>query len=408
MTLRVDEARLRERFESYSEIGATENGGLHRLALSEADRRVRDRFVSDLESLDLDVHVDELGNVFGRREGTDPDADPVLVGSHLDSQPFGGRYDGQLGVLVALEALATIEDADAAHRRPIEIVDWTNEEGSRFQPGALGSKTFTGAVSVEEALAATDADGETVAEALEEVGYAGDVPCRGREIHANLELHVEQSTYLDDHDLSVGVVEGGFGLRWFEVTVDGEADHAGSTPMHARSDAFGAAVDAIANVRAMPGATSPDAVATVGRVECHPNSVNVIPGRVTFTVDVRSFDPDALAAMAERVEFEVATACDREGTTYEMHLLNRHEPLRFSDRVVEAVEDAAASVGAPHARVVSGAGHDAMALQSVTDSGMVFVPSVDGETHNESEFTEWGDVVAGANVFVDATLSLAE
>ncbi|MFC7044684.1 Zn-dependent hydrolase [Halobacteriaceae archaeon GCM10025711] len=250
--LAIDADRLRTTFEEYAAIGATDRGGLHRLALSDADREVRDRFVADLESLGLTVRVDELGNTFARRSGAGPDADPVLVGSHLDSQPSGGRFDGQLGVLVALETLRALDDAGVETDRPVEIVNWTNEEGSRFKPALMGSGAWVGEHDLADVLATEDRDGNTVADELARIGYDGDEPCEPRDVHAYLELHVEQGPVLDDHGTSVGVVDGVFGMAWLEATIFGEADHAGPTPMHARRDAMVAAANAVEKISALP------------------------------------------------------------------------------------------------------------------------------------------------------------
>ena len=407
MIVDIDAERFRETFEAYSEIGATDAGGLHRLALGEADRAARDRLAEDLADLGLSVRVDELGNMYARRDGTDPAAAPVLVGSHLDSQPMGGRFDGQLGVLTALETLRAFEDAGIETDRPVELVNWTNEEGSRFQQAMLGSSVAAGAVDREDALALADADGTTVGEALERIGYDGDEPAAVDDVHAYLELHVEQGPKLEAAGDGVGVVDGVFGLSWMEATVEGQANHAGPTAMHDREDALVAATSAIAEIGDLPNRLAEDAVATVGRVEVSPGSINVVPDEVTFTIDVRSYDEAVVAAAPEAVEFEVATACEREGTTYEFDRLWSIDPLEFSPVVREAVAAGAEAADASFRHLVSGAGHDANYMARVTDSGMVFVPSADGITHAESEYTEWDDCVAGAETFANATLELA-
>jgi N-carbamoyl-L-amino-acid hydrolase len=405
----IDADRFRERFESYSEFGATDDDGLHRLALSGADREARDRFVADIQAAGLDVRVDELGNVFGRYPGRNPDAAPVLVGSHLDSQPYGGRYDGQLGVLTALEAVQTIAESDVEPDRPLEVVNWTNEEGTRFQPSMMGSSGYVGFEDVDYLLAATDRDGAVVADELERIGYDGDEPCEPPEagVHSYLELHVEQGPTLDDRDLPVAVVDGVYGMSWLRVTVEGQADHAGPTPMHARQDALAAATDAISEINRLPGRLSEDAVATVGEVSVEPNSINVIPARATFTVDLRSYDDDVVDCGVERIEAEVAAACDRHGVEAAVDRVSRHHSMAFSDRVRAAADRAIEATGVEATHLVSGAGHDAQHLQTLTDAGMLFVPSVDGRTHSEAEFTEWADCVAGARVFANATLELA-
>jgi N-carbamoyl-L-amino-acid hydrolase len=406
--LAIDPDRLRETFDDYSAVGATERGGLHRLALSDEDRRVRDRFRRDLEALGLDVRVDELGNVFARREGTDPDADPVLIGSHLDSQPYGGRYDGQLGVLCALETLRALDDAGRDTRHPVEIVNWTNEEGSRFEHAMLGSGVFTGVTTAEEALAITDDDGRSVGEELERIGYAGDHPCEAHDLHAHLELHVEQGPKLEARGTSVGIVEGVFGMSWLGVTIDGEADHAGPTPMHTRTDALTAATEAIGQIGSLPTRLSADAVTTVGRISVEPDSINVIPSRAEFTADVRSDDDSVVDRGVREIRFEVDAACERVGADYDVEELWRIPATEFSESVCTTLETVAQDVDVSAERIVSGAGHDAKYLNDVTETAMLFVPSADGKTHNEAEFTSWDDVVRGARVFANATVRLAE
>ncbi|WP_049899286.1 Zn-dependent hydrolase [Halococcus agarilyticus] len=403
----IDAERFRDSFETYSAIGATEQGGLHRLALTDADRKARDRFVADLREIGLDVRIDAIGNVFARRDGTNADAAPVLIGSHLDTQPRGGRFDGQLGVLAALETLRTLEEEDIETERPIEIVDWTNEEGSRFQHAMLGSAVFVGELGLETALAMTDADGTRLGDALERIGYDGEHPVRSHDHHAYLELHVEQGPKLAEHGASVGVVDGVFGIRWLEATIHGETDHAGPTPMHARHDAVATAADAVSEINALPNRLSTDAVTTVGRIRAEPDSINVVPDRAEFTIDVRSADDDVVQTAAERVAAELAAACERHRTTYELDTVWETSVTEFAPELREAVGDAAATLDVAHERVVSGAGHDAKYLSRIMPAGMVFVPSVGGTTHNEAEFTEWDDCVAGANVYANAALSLA-
>ena len=405
--LSIDEDRLRSTFEAYSEIGATDAGGLDRLALTDADGRVRDRFVADLEALGLEVRVDAIGNVFGRRAGRDPDADPVLLGSHLDSQPRGGRYDGQLGVLAGLEALRALEDADATTDRPIELVNWTNEEGSRFPHAMLGSAVFTGETSLETALDLTDREGRRLGDELERIGYAGDRDVGPSGVAANLELHVEQGPTLDDHGRQVGVVDGVFGMVWLRATVRGETDHAGPTPMHAREDAMAAAADVVREVNRLPSRLAADAVATVGEFAVEPDSVNVVPGRAEFTVDVRSYDDAVVERAIDRVEAELRAACDRHDTSYELETVWKIPHTEFAPEVRTAVADAAQAAGVSFEHLVSGAGHDAKYLNDVAPSGMVFVPSVDGVTHNEAEYTLWEDCAAGTAVYANAALELA-
>ncbi|QHS17681.1 Zn-dependent hydrolase [Halopenitus persicus] len=406
-SIEIDPDRFRRSFEEYSAIGATDNDGLHRLTLTDEDAAVRDLFVSDLESLGLEVTIDEMGNVFGRRPGTDPDADPVMIGSHLDSQPKGGRFDGQLGVLVALETMRALEDAGIETDRPVEIVNWTNEEGSRFENPLLGSSVFIGNTSLEEAYDLTDDDGIRFEDELERIGYKGDAPCEARPIHSFLELHIEQGPYLEEHGNAVGVVEGVYGMAWLQATIHGHADHAGPTPMHTRTDALTAAAKAIREVESLPLRLSEDAVATVGRIDVEPDSINVIPSRADFTIDVRSYDDDVVDRAIEEAEFEVATAADRAGGEYDFEQIWRIPHTEFSPSVADAAAAAAEAVDASYERMVSGAGHDAKYLNEITDTAMLFVPSADGNTHNEAEFTPWEDCVTGARTFAEATRRLA-
>lgn len=404
----IDADRFEETFEEFSAIGRTDAGGLHRVALSEEDGRARDLFVEKLEELGLSVRVDEVGNVFGRRAGTDDDVAPLLIGSHLDSQPRGGRFDGQLGVLSALEVVRALEDHDVATRRPVEIVDWTNEEGTNFKPALMGSGTYVGDHDLDEVLSTTGADGVTVEDALERIGYLGEAPCGPeRTPHAYLELHVEQGPVLESRGLDVGIVEGIFGMAWLEATVHGESDHAGPTPVHTRSDALVATADVITAVRRLAGRLGDDVVTTVGELDVRPDSVNVIPDRATFTVDVRSYDDRTVSAGVDAVERELEAACEREGTGYDLEELWRIPHTEFAPGVCEELEAAAATVDCSYARMVGGAGHDASYLADLTDTGMLFVPSVDGKTHNEREFTEWSDAVTGAEVLAEAAFRLA-
>ncbi len=407
VTINTD--RFRETFDAYSEIGGTEANGLHRLTASSADGYVRDQFVNDLEELGLTVRIDEIGNIFGRREGTNPNADPVLIGSHLDSQPYGGRFDGQLGVLTALETLRSFDDADITHHRPIEIVNWTNEEGSRFKPALLGSGVFVGEFDAGEALESTDANGTTLAEALEEIGYRGSEPAQPRnDIHSYLELHIEQGPVLEDLETSVGIVDGIYGMAWLQATICGDSDHAGPSPMHSRRDALVTAADVISGIRRLSNRFADDVVTTVGELEISPGSINVIPDKAEFTVDVRSYDDDVVATLVDHVERELRTACNREGTEFDLEEIWRIPHTEFSPRVREVSLEGAKSAGVSHLKMIGGAGHDANYLNEITDAGMLFVPSVDGKTHNEDEFTEWPDAVAGARAFAEATQRLAD
>jgi N-carbamoyl-L-amino-acid hydrolase len=409
MPIDVDRDRLVETMREQAAIGGTEGGGLHRLALSDADGEARDWFVDCAEAAGLDVRVDAFGNTFARREGTDPDAEPVLVGSHLDSQPYGGIYDGALGVVAALEFVRTLNDRGIETRRPVEVVNWTNEEGSRFQPAMQGSGVWAGAHDVEAEYAKTDADGVRLVDELERIGYRGDEPADPREpYHAYLELHPEQGPRLEATGADVGIVTGIVGLRWAEVTFEGQANHSGTTPMHYRSDALVAAADVVTALRRLPGTLGDASVATVGSLRVQPDSVNIIPETVRFTTDIRDPDEAVLDRGVERMAAEVAAAAEREGVDYEIEPTMRASSVDFPDRPVEAVADAVDRLGYDGRRMVSGAGHDATHAAAVCDAAMVFAVSEDGKSHTEDEFTSWSDCYRSANVLANAALDLAE
>jgi N-carbamoyl-L-amino-acid hydrolase len=406
MTISIDADRLQETFEKYSAIGATDNGGLHRLTLSDADVEAREEFVSDIEALGLDVEVDEVGNIYGYLEGA-TDEDAVMIGSHLDSQPMGGRYDGQLGVLTALETLRAFDDADIVTDRPLIIVNWTNEEGARYKPAMLGSGVYAGEIDLDRALGAEDDDGITLGAELERTGYDGSNAPDPGDVHSFLELHVEQGPQLIGTDDTIGIVEGVLGMAWIEVTVEGKSDHAGPSPVHDRNDPMMAAAAAMDRIGTMPNRLSADARTTIGRVSSEPDSVNVIPSKVTFTVDIRSFEDATIDRGLELIESELETACARHGTTFDVDQLWRISNVEFSETVQSAISRAVEATGIPGRPLLSGAGHDACYVNSVIDTGMMFVPSVGGISHSEDEFTEWDDCLAGAEVYANTVHELA-
>lgn len=407
MRLNIDTSRFRDSFETYSGIGETDNGGLDRVALTEADRTARDKFVGDLNSLGLDVRIDRLGNIFGRRAGKNEDAAPVLIGSHLDSQPKGGRYDGQLGVLCALEAVRLLEEKQVETDRPIEIVNWTDEEGMRFNLAPLGSGTFVGKFGTEQALQATDDTGMSVKEALESIDYAGETPCEPYPIDSYLELHIEQGKRLERHENQIGVVSGVVGIEWLEVEIEGLANHAGTTPMSERRDALATTGTIIHRLRSLGTYFRDNIVMTVGDLEVKPGSINVIPGECVFTIDVRCYDARAKEEAIDRIKQELEAATKREATTYKVHQLMSTDPTEFEPRIQEVVREATDCVDANEQSIISRATHDAMYLNDITDAGLIFVPSVEGKSHTEEEYTEWEDVVKGANVYVNTVHDLA-
>lgn len=406
MGLTISEDRLRERFEAFSKIGATERGGVNRPALSDANRAARDCLVRWFEGADLSVSVDEMGNIFGRRDGVRT-LPPVLLGSHIDSQYNGGRFDGALGVLGALEVVETLNDAEVETERPIEIVSWSNEEGVRFQPGTLGSGVFAGVFDRDDAYGLTDKEGLRLGEELERIGYKGTVPCEAQDFHCYLELHVEQGPRLEEAGIPIGVVDGIVGYCWLRATFRGQADHAGPTPMGSRRDPLVAASEVVGAVRRIAASDDGDLVGTVGSVDVHPNSINVIPERVELTVDLRSYDDDRIDRVSTEVRRAIEAAVEREGVECEHEELMGNGSQTFAGDCVEAVERAAEELDVDYMHMVSGAGHDASHLNQLCETGMIFVPSVGGVSHTEEEFTEWDDVVTGTNVLLRAARARA-
>ncbi|MFC4541441.1 Zn-dependent hydrolase [Halosolutus amylolyticus] len=398
----IDERRFRDRFDEFNEIGATDAGGVNRPSLSDENKRARDLLVEWFRDAGLEVRIDEMGNIFGRREGRDPEADAVLFGSHVDSQYNGGRYDGVVGVLSALEVVEAFDDAGIETDRPLEIVAWSNEEGVRFQPDMLGSGVYTGVFDLEYAYDREDKDGNRFGDELERIGYKGEEPCEPDDLHCYFEVHVEQGPFLERADLSVGVVEGVFGFSWMNVAFEGQANHAGPTPMNMRHDAFVATADVTKAVREITATEGTDLVGTVGSVDVWPNAINVIPERVEFTLDFRSYDNAVVDAALERIQDEIEWAAEREGLEYEFEEIMRVDADPFDDECIETVAQAAEDAGCEYTRLVSGAGHDANYLNKITPTSMIFAPSVDGISHRESEYTEWEDVVTGAEVLLRA------
>jgi len=408
MTLALDRDRFVATMKEQAEIGGTENGGLHRLTLSDDDRRIRDWFREQMEEEGLSVRVDEFGNMFGRREGTDPTADTVLVGSHLDSQPYGGIYDGAMGVIAALELVRTLNEEDIETEHPVEIVNWTNEEGSRFQPAMQGSGVWAGAHDIEEEYAKTDADGAVLEEELERIGYKGAVPCEPQhDYEAYLELHIEQGPYLEEDNEDVGVVTGIVGFTWGAITFHGEADHSGPTPMHYRNDALVAAADVITQIRRIPDTLGERTVGTTGYIDSKPNSINIIPEEVTFTWGFRDPERAVITEARDRVLAEAEAAAEREGVDWEYEDRMFVDPVHFDHQCVEAVQGAADALELDSMRIFSGAGHDATHMTGLMDTGMVFAVSEDGKSHNEDEYTSWEDCCSAAATTINAAYDLA-
>jgi N-carbamoyl-L-amino-acid hydrolase len=412
--LRVDGHRLWNRLAALGEVGAVHgaNGerGSARLALTDADRDGRDLVVSWMRDLGLSVTVDAIGNVVATRAGTDPLAAPVMVGSHIDTVRTGGWFDGNLGVLGGLEVVETLEQHGIATRRPISVAFFTDEEGARFQPDMLGSLVYVGGLALEDALDVRAADdGARLGDELSRIGYAGSTPCPAAAApHAYFELHIEQGPLLEDEGITVGVVTGVQGISWTEVVIRGQSAHAGTTPMRLRHDPGYVAAAINTGIRAIATEMGGTQVATVGRCEFAPNLVNVVPSVVTMTVDLRNTDE----ALLQQAEERFVDLCDMlaasEGVIIERRMLARFEPVEFDAGKIDLVESTARRLGHSTTRMPSGAGHDAQMLARVCPTSMIFVPSVNGLSHNIAEYTKPDDINAGTDVLLHVVLAAAE
>ena len=405
--LRINGARLRASLEEMAKIGATPAGGVQRLALSDEDKRARDLFVGWLKELDLAVSIDEMGSIFGRRKGKSDSLPPVMAGSHIDSQPRGGRFDGILGVMGALEVMRTLHENRLQSERPLIIVDWTNEEGSRFAPAMVASGVWAGALERDWAYARTDRNGTTQGEELARIGYKGSVPARKWAAHAYFEYHIEQGPMLERQKKTIGAPRGILCLHWYDVYLNGEANQVGPTPMEGRHDALCAAAEMILAVNTLPGRMKGNMVATVGEIQNGPNSRNIIPDSVHFTVDIRSWDDGHALAAWELLKKDFAEIAARRGTPIRIEETWRCPHAPFAEGLVQRVLDTADALGYSKCHMVSGAGHDASYMNQVCPTAMIFVPSIGGRSHVEVENTTWEDCEAGANVLLHCLLATA-
>jgi len=405
--VRVDGQRLWQSLMDMATIGALPGGGCCRLALTDEDKQGRDLFVSWCEEAACSVSVDEMGNIFARREGLDNTLPAVATGSHLDTQPHGGKFDGVYGVLAGLEVLRSLNDADIKTTSSIEVVVWTNEEGSRFAPAMLASGVYAGLFDLEYALSRQDAEGKTVANELKRIDYAGSEPCRGRKFDSIFEAHIEQGPILERNENVIGVVTGGQGSKWFDVSVIGQDSHSGSTPMPGRKDALIGASEMTLIAQNIAHDNPPYAVVTVGSVAVFPNSRNTIPGRVEFTIDMRHPDDGVLTEMDERLRQEFKQIADEHELKIEIDEIWHNPPVVFDTDCVNAVRNSATSLGYKHQDIVSGAGHDACQTARVVPTAMVFVPCEGGLSHNEAESATPQDLEAGCNVLMHAMLQRA-
>jgi len=402
--LQIDGQRLWDTLMGTARIGATEKGGICRLTLTDLDRQVRDWFKTQCAALGLTVTVDEIGNMFARRPGRNSALPPIAMGSHLDTQPTGGKFDGTLGVLGALEAMRTLCAAGYETNAPIEIVNWTNEEGARFAPPMLASGVFAGVFTRDYAYARADRDGKTFGEELNRIGYNGSEQAGAHKLAAMFELHIEQGPILEAEGRTIGVVQGVQGMRWYEVTVTGQAAHTGATPMRLRRDALIGAARMIERIDAIARAHAPDAVGAVGRIENRPNSPNVVPGEVFFTVDFRHPDDSVLDVMEQEFRAGLDEILRPLDLSYSEIRIWNSPPVKFAAELIDCVRIGAHKAGLSSRDMISGAGHDAAYVARVAPTTMIFVPCAGGISHNEAESTSFDECAAGAQVLLNAVL----
>jgi beta-ureidopropionase / N-carbamoyl-L-amino-acid hydrolase len=406
-TLRVNGPRLWQSLMELATIGATPKGGVCRLALTDLDRQGRDLVTRWGREAGLQITVDRIGNVFMRRPGRNPDLPPVMTGSHIDTQPTGGKFDGNYGVLAGLEVIRTLNDHGIETEAPLEVAFWTNEEGSRFVPVMMGSGVFAGAFSLAHAYAATDAEGRTVRDELERIGYIGPEEPGAHPLGAYFEVHIEQGPVLEDAGVTIGVVPGVLGIRWFDCTVTGMEAHAGPTPMGLRRDALQVATVLMQEVVEGALRHGPHGRGTVGMVQVHPNSRNVIPGRVRFSIDVRNSTDAAVELQVRDIRDLASRLQARTGLEIRIEPVSAYPAQPFDAACVQAITAAAQRLGYSHMPVVSGAGHDAIYAAQLAPAGMIFIPCRDGISHNEIEDAQPAHVEAGCNVLLQVMLERA-
>jgi beta-ureidopropionase / N-carbamoyl-L-amino-acid hydrolase len=402
--LQIDGKRLWDDLMATAQIGGTAKGGICRLTLTDLDAKVRDWFKAQCEALGATVTIDELGNMFARRPGRNAALPPIAMGSHLDTQPTGGKFDGTLGVLAALEALRTLHRAGYETNAPIEVVNWTNEEGARFAPPMLASGVFAGVFTPDYAYARTDRDGKTFGDELRRIGYRGSEKAGAHKLSALFELHIEQGPILEAEDRMIGIVQGVQGMRWYEVTVTGEAAHSGATPMRMRKNALLGAARLIERIDAIAREHPPDAVGTVGRIENRPNSPNVIPGEVFFSIDFRHPDDAVLDAMEAKLRAAYLDCLRPLDLTFTATRIWDSPAVKFAPALIECVRLGAHQAGLSTRDMISGAGHDAAYIARVAPTTMIFVPCQGGISHNEAESMTSDQCTAGAQVLLNAVL----
>lgn len=404
--MRINEERLRQRMDRINAIAVTAEDGMMRLALSDADREARDLLVSWMEEAGMSVRIDDMGTVYGVLKGKDEKALPICVGSHMDTQPNGGRYDGFFGVMAGLEAILSIKESGLELDSDLILADWTNEEGARFVPPMLASGAAAGVFDPQWVYDREDADGLRYEDELKRIGYQGEKENRLTKAKAYLEPHIEQGPVLDAKGLSCGIVTGALGITGLDITISGEANHAGTTPMSHRKDALVAAAEAITRIRKNCIDFGEPAVITNGIINAQPASKNIVPGTVYFSIDLRYHTDEGMAELEQQTKDIIQKTCDEFGVSVQIEQYWRAKPAIFNETIVGCVEQAAEEKGLAAMRIISGAGHDAVFINDIIPTGMIFVPSIKGMSHCPQENTKWEDLVAGTELTADVLVKL--
>ena len=405
--IRINGDRLWNRLMEIAKIGGTSKGGVCRVTLTDEDKEGRDLFITWCKEAGCSIEIDQMGNIFAKRPGKNNDLPPVMIGSHLDSQPTGGKYDGVYGVLAGLEVIETLNDQNIITEHPIEVVSWTNEEGARFAPAMISSGVFAGEFSLEYAYSREDKKGKFLGEELERIGYKGSVPVGKRPYKATFEIHIEQGPILEAEKKSVGVVTGVQGIRWYDLIITGKETHAGPSPMSYRKDPMKASLPILSAVYGLADTYSPDARVTVGYVDAVPGVRNTVPGSLTISIDLRHPDASILSAMDSDFKKIVSQANEKSEVQGAIKSIWHSPPVAFAEECIQAVRNAVKKLEIPSMELVSGAGHDAVYISKIAPTSMIFIPCEDGLSHNELESAEKVDVINGTDVLLHAVLEIS-
>ncbi|WP_295811005.1 M20 family metallo-hydrolase [uncultured Apibacter sp.] len=403
----INSKRLQKWIRDFAKIGGTPKGGVHRLTLTDLDKQARDLFVELAEEAGCSIKIDSMGNIFARRSGEDNTLNPILIGSHIDSQPLGGKYDGIYGVLAALEVIYSLNDHKIKTDRPIDVVSWTNEEGARFAPAMIGSAIFSRLMPVNEGWACKDASGKTIRDELTRIGYAGKDNFSQYKIHASLELHIEQGPILENNNKLIGIVTGAVGQKWYDIEFTGVASHAGTTPMEVRQDALLGLAEAVIRVNQIGKEEMPEGRATVGMVKTIPNSRNVISNKACLSVEFRHPSERGLDRMNQKLSVKIKEIAEELNLKYSINQILSFPPIHFSDTCIETVRQVTHHLKYSCREIVSGAGHDSCNISKIAPTSMIFIPCIKGISHNEEEEIKPEWMSAGANVLLNSVIKLA-